>query len=707
MPRNTPCKGCRKRQKGCFWPSNSNICVRCAKYNVDCIVVSRSKNGKQDEREFNDAGDSNNSDGCYDDLMPKEYVENSLEKWRYQVQQLEIEIANAEKAIRYYRHLYKEKNSNNNSDPGSNGYRIKQREQKHMEWKLTVENGLLKLHTSINTMEELLIYNRASLRYLSPFQALFKRSNPSASTTTIKFANSIFSTVILRAFRFLFAQAVHNPPDQKNCVLVADDPYDDELVNNYPNITAANINVSALLSSPLQLPSVVPSNIREIIDQLVRIYIEHKNPTHAFLHTSSFIEYYNSPTTNPLMCPVTLALCTDTICTTRRLDENMFPSTKRQYLAQFFYQRCKGFLADMFDDPYRRLETIITISFLKHYILFVRLRPLEARRLITISYLLCKDLNEEKEHHQSYLSNGGGKGGIDKVILKRLAERHLLHTESMLNMVSFISNETIFKPQPTVTYLEKLPGEENDIVGFYIDINNRLIELSNNFYMRIVTGNERLDKKVDTLSMETLFQCDEIIKDWWENMPPHLRITNNLFDTNVKLRAENDWIKAIVFCFAHVNIMRVHICLLKPVIFRNDEQDNDNEDTHNNQGTKNIDDYVNPELLESIREQAKETVLRSCDILLDTMVQMLTSPTDLPSAITFELVSRVMHVLVTVTGPNVPVSIHRKFYRCIQAIHALFPSDTVTVPPSRSPLNAIVTSQQHLVTDFDDCFTPC
>ena len=68
--------------------------------------------------------------------------------------------------------------------------------------------------------------------------------------------------------------------------------------------------------------------------------------------------------------------------------------------------------------------------------------------------------------------------------------------------------------------------------------------------------------------------------------------------------------------------------------------------------------------------------------------------------ITFELVSRAMHVLVTVTGPNVPTSIHRKFFRCIRAIHALFPSDTPTVPPSQSPLNAIVTSQPHPIGDF-------
>ena len=419
--------------------------------------------------------------------MPKEYVENSLEDWHYQVQQLEIEIANAENTIHYYRSLCENENGNNNHVHSSSGCPTKQREQKQMEWKLTVENGLLKLHTTINTMEELLMYSRASLRYLSPFQEIFKASSSSASTTTIVFENSIFSTVILRAFQFLFAQATHNPPDQKDCLLISDDPYNDELPRNDPNITAANTNVSPLPSPPSQLPSVAPNDIREIMDQLVQIYIEHKNPTHVFIHTSSFIEYYNLPTTDPLMCPVTLALCTDTICTTRRLDENLFPSTKRQYLAQFFYQRCKRFLVDMFDDPYRRLETIITVSFLKHYVLFVRLRPLEARRMLTIAYLLCKDLNEEKEHRQSYLSNRSVSGSIDGMISKRLVERHLLHAESMLNMVSFISNETIFKPQPTIAYLEKLPGEENDIVGFYIDMNNRLIELSNNFYMRTVT----------------------------------------------------------------------------------------------------------------------------------------------------------------------------------------------------------------------------
>ena len=131
--------------------------------------------------------------------------------------------------------------------------------------------------------------------------------------------------------------------------------------------------------------------------------------------------------------------------------------------------------------------------------------------------------------------------------------------------------------------------------------------------------------------METIIRCDEIIKDWWETMPPHLRITDDLFDSNVKLNAENDWIKAVAFCFAHVNIMRVHVCLVKPVILKDREQDDGNEDNQDNQDSQNLDDNVNPELLASIREQAKKTVLRSCDILLDVMVQMLASSTDMPS----------------------------------------------------------------------------
>ncbi|KAI9250885.1 hypothetical protein BDA99DRAFT_522154 [Phascolomyces articulosus] len=699
MPRNIPCRACQKRQKGCFWSPNSNVCIRCAKRNIECIVVSRQNNQRQhrqneedqeqgrQEQLHNDFIDNNNN-YRHSDLMPKEFVKDSLEYWHYQVQQLEKELAQTEKIIRQY-------NSNSNNPNNNNNKELSPKQQEQMEWKLTVENGLVKLHTTINTMEELLMYSHASIRYLSPFQSLFKdlsSSSPSSSKRTIQFENSIFSTVILRAFRFLFSQATVRHSLTKNSnskdFLLLPDDVDDNIHSHDMNFH----NGSSLLPSPpLQYraaPSVAPSDIRDIIDELVQVYINHRNPTHAFLHTPSFIKHYNSPTTDPLSCPVTLALCTDTICTTRRLDQNAYPSSKRRYLAQFFYQRCKKFLTEIFDDPDHRLETIVTISFLKHYVLFVRLRPMEARRMLTIAYLLCKDLYQEKHQQQSYLTGGNDNININEIISKRLVQRHLLHTESMLNMISFINNETIFSPIPSVTFLEKLPDEDHEITGLYIDINNRLIQLSNNFYMRIVTGPERLDRKLETISMETIIRCDEIIREWWTTTPERLRLCSDLFNEDVKLVTETDWVKAIIFCFAHVNIMRVHVCLVKP-IFPTNRNGSQQEDCINS-----MDDNINPELLHSIREQARETVLRSCELMLNVMIQMLNSPNDMPSMITFELVSRAMHVLITAAGPNIPISIHRKFYQCINAIHSLFPSDTLTIPTSLSPLNAIVTKQQ-------------
>ncbi|KAI9497700.1 hypothetical protein BDB00DRAFT_803682 [Zychaea mexicana] len=641
--RNTPCRACKKRQKGCFWRSSSNVCIRCEKWNVDCIVVSQ-----QDDLE--PAED--------DDTMPKEFVESSLEYWRNQVRQLETELSQAEATVKQCRssnNSYSNRSSpishssynefsslSNCSSPCSITSQISDNHceepaEEHQGWKLVGRNGQVKLQTTINTLEELFMYSRASLRYLSPFDSLFEDS------FSVRFENRYFISATFRAFRFMFSQAAQ------------------------PRLLLQENEKQELQEAPLPMET-----IRGLMDRLVHLYLKHENIKHGFLYQPMYLQHYES-LKDPLSCPVTLALCVSFISSTRKLDEE-YSSAERQRLAQFFFGRCKGILGDMFDDPNRKFETVMTINFLKHYIWFVLLQPMEARRLITIAYLLCKDL----EH--SY-DGEGENNHVQRV----LVQRHLLHNERMLNMFHFMDNGSAFKPILSVYHLEKLP-DEGATTGLYIDMSNHLLKMAGDFVMKMVTGPERMSINSNSLSLESIIKCDLAIKEWWKSTPPHLRLCDNLYTDNIHLTTELDWIKGVIFCFAHVSIMRAHVCLVKPVY-------------SDDRGDANFSN-LSPEVLNSLREHAAEIVLRSCDLMLDVMIQMLSYPDDLPSIVIFELISRSMSALVTVSGNDASMTIYRKFYQCIDAIRALFPSDTLTVSSSSSPLNALVTSRQNSDGDF-------
>ncbi|KAI9497699.1 hypothetical protein BDB00DRAFT_803680 [Zychaea mexicana] len=658
MPRNTPCRACQKRQKGCFWRGNSSVCNRCKKLRLECVVV------RQQDLETGE-----------EDVTPREYVETSFDYWNYQVQQLEIELAAAEQTLRQYQDCSSSNSSNSSiastassississttssyadySSPSASSYtsfsnysnctdddaqdplkqQRQQQQQQQMEWKLTVENGLMKLQTTINTMEELFMYSRASLRYLSPFRSLFKGSS------SIRFENPFYVSTTFRAFRFMFSQTTRpNLPSQKQ-----------------------------------QQQSAPTKSTRDIIDQLVQIHLKYKNPKHAFLHGPSFLKHYES-LRDPLTCPITLALCVDTICTTRRLDDQYYTSARRHHMASFFYERCKAILAEMFDDPDRKIETIIAIHFLKYYIMFVLLQPREARRLVTVAYLLCKDLEQSFTYHEKGINN------VSRIIV----QRHLLYNERLLNIHSFLNRDTAFKSEPGSSFMDKIPGEDG-VVGMFIDMNNRLVQLSNDFHIKVVvTGPENMSNDDSGLNLETIIRSDEAIKEWWASTPTHLRLCYDLYADNVSLSSETDWMRAVIYCFAHVSIMQVHVCLLKPICLDDDDDSSIK---------------INRDVLAPLREQARETVLRSCELLFDVMIQILSSPEEKPTVVIFELISRAMNALVTVSSPSVSTAIHQKLYKCINAIYSLFPSDTLTVPPSLSPLKALTATSHQKISDF-------
>ncbi|KAI8140242.1 hypothetical protein BJV82DRAFT_716058 [Fennellomyces sp. T-0311] len=527
MARNQPCRACKKRRKGCIWEQNSNACLLCTKFKVECIPA-------------NDSSDNG-------DILPREYNLKTLEYWHYQITQLENELQQTERDLVFYRD--------------------KQQELESLEWKLSIENGQLKLHTAIRSFEELIIFSQASLRYLSPFGSVIK-------VTPFRFENRALATIMHTACQ---------------------------------GITQQSLKGRLLYASPEAIPYTIPQ-IQTLVDELIRLHLRYNNRRMPLLHAPTFLQHYNS-LTDPLSCPLTLAVCAYTICTHRSLLETYSGLELRQ-LGEFFCCRSKELLMDVFDDPNRKLKTVFTITFLNHFVTSVMLQPLEGRRLITIAYLLCQDLEP------------GFSKLKEPTVMSVLFQRHYFHIQRSIGHVNHTidgtSNPCPFPPKRT---FEKLP-DEDEVTCTYIDVFNQILQFLQKPCIKSVIA--LTENPVTDISLDTIFQSDRAIREWYNELPLHLRICDDPYAEDADI-----------------------------AVTKNPKPLSTDESVEKNMG-----------IIRMLSEKAISQVLRSCDLLLSTVLHIIKGFKEDMPPLTFELMSRAIHGLVTVatcSSIKIPASLQRKF----------------------------------------------
>ncbi|KAI8141088.1 hypothetical protein BJV82DRAFT_620770 [Fennellomyces sp. T-0311] len=589
MARNHPCRACRKRQKGCIWKRNSNVCLLCSKLKVECTPADESSDDDQD-------------------ILPREYNIKTLEYYHYQITQLENELQRMEcDLVRC---------------------QDKQRKLENIEWKLSIEQGQLKLHTAIRNFEELIMFSQASLRYLAPFENIIK-------TTLFRFENRALTTITQTVCR-VFSQAM----------------------------TQRLLKGQILYSSPKSMPYTLPQ-IRKIMDDLIRLHLRHNNRKMPLLHAPTFLQQYNN-LADPFSSPLVLAICVNTICTYRGLQKR-YSAVERRQLGEFFCHRCKELLADTFDDPDRKLETIFTITFLIHFITFVLLKPRESRRFVTIAYLLCKELESDFSEIK------------EPTVMSVLFQRHYFFIQRAARLVNHVIDGTIPPvPFPSIQVFEKIP-DEDEVTCMYIDVYNHILGFFQKPFVKNVIS--FADNPATDISLEMIFHCDRAIHEWYDELPPQLRLCEdfNAEDTQDAVMKNTSQAAALVFAFVHYNMLRVYVCLVNPKPLSPDDVVQNSKDA-----------------IQMLSEKAISQVLRSCDLVLSTLLRIINHfKEDIPP-LTFELMSRVIHGLVTVascSSTKIPSSLQCKFFECTHAIHALMPSDN-KIPPALSPLKAFMETRQ-------------
>ena len=387
---------CRYRRKRCVWFKNSDkICERCSKAGIECHPLK----DKSELIPLTTQGDA-------DELQCWEATISLLDS---ELEELEIMKSNLEQSLIRKKHL-------------------------PIEWDLTLTNGTLILETPIRTMEELVMFSQASLRYLSPFTGLFNkqpiRFESMSMSITIGVSSLIQRHEMLNSRRKRFAMLEYDPE-----------------------------NSSAR-------PSTIADH-RAVVDLLIPMYMEQHNSITGLLHEPTFCKYYHS-LDDPLDDALILAVSIDALMVLRNF--TCYTPSEKCILAEIFYERCKDKLFDMYDDPTKKLQVIVITSLLPLYVADVLLKCLEANRMVNVALLACADLAKDCDKMTP----------VEAITF----QRNYFHLETNNRMHKMLYEDKVdFTVVPTGRFEFQVLDDESEKTKRYMHLYNHIFRLIGSHYI--------------------------------------------------------------------------------------------------------------------------------------------------------------------------------------------------------------------------------
>ncbi|KAI9310285.1 hypothetical protein BX666DRAFT_2009970 [Dichotomocladium elegans] len=578
MPRNIPCRGknnkfkhtvfgltvfiaCKRRRRKCVWKTNSTICLRCTRLNVDCSPFD----------EFDCENDDDDEIGTIDGSK-------EMETWFEQIRILENELANLEVALRsssvWSLSRVKGSNSGSNDERGSMSslFSVQSKDLKlaatfrrpadfdradllahycqpfNPAWKFSVVNGALRVETNIRTFTELFQLSQASTRYLSPFSDLFQKAS-------VIFDSSSVHTVSA-ALRLITRYRSKQPR-----------------------------------RAPIMMGLPILNDYKPVIDKLVYLYLELYNSWIPLLHAPSFFRHYKS-LKDPLTSPIVLAICINMMASFRKVPD--YSAMEKRLIADFLYHKCHDLFLDMFDDPSRRLETLMTISFLMQYLISVRLQFTDARRIGTMALMICAEI-ESSRLFDSF-------SDIERVMFFR----HAHNIDAHMQVINMLLNCNLEAPKPRCKEMEYVE-DESDIIKENIIALNCIMRLSNSPLVATALPQVRriISGEPGELNIDLIIRFEALIREWWAKLPDNLRICEDPYDRNIPeyIDSVGKETAILVAGYVHCITLSIHANLLNPRMCKESAYEDN--------------------ILRLIQQNAMEVTLRSCDVLLATLARWI------------------------------------------------------------------------------------
>ncbi|KAI8140086.1 hypothetical protein BJV82DRAFT_227776 [Fennellomyces sp. T-0311] len=592
-----PCKHCRKRRRKCIYEEYESSCQMCAQIGIPC-VPSRPNEAIRPVRDGNE----------------------QLQSLRDQITGMETDMDTLEEVLDVLPQQLS-KHDNDNHVP--------------LSWKLSVQNGRIQLESRIETIEELLLYNQASIQYLSPLHGLFKREH------MLRFESVSVSIAV--ASTGIVARHIVNSRQS----------------NHIRRITYNN-------------PTYDDVYYRAQIDRLVPLYLDRYNCYVGLIHGPTFLEYYRH-LEDPLSSPITLAVCIDAISYFYPQLES--PLEMRQ-VAEFFYQKCRDALLDMYDDPNHRLEAIIVTTLLTQYLPDVLLEYAEARRLVTIALLVCHDLKESRQRFSV----------MEKVMLNR--HWHILQAYECY--FTFILDGTFDFSALRMTEVEEtvMLDDEPDMMRQYITSWRNVIQLVASPYINAVM--QKLSGVVHghccELSLDMILQYEDVVRDWWSKLPKESRICEDPFIWSPVVQQAVDEAHSsteiIPFAFLHALTALVQSSMLKPRILSASEDipyaSGSNDDSN---------------IIHVLRENAISRTLQSTQVLVHVLKKTLEIDIEaIPLSFSYMIVTfhSACNVVNYCKDARLPENTRETLRYCFEQLSSLVPRNH-QVPSNVSFLEAFIT----------------
>jgi hypothetical protein len=406
------------------------------------------------------------------------------------------------------------------------------------EWQISLVNGQWRIHTDITTLSGLDQLYQILHTSPSPFQGIHGKTPIIIQACDTR---TIFPLTIKLARNHLL--------------------YDTK------RLALQNGNHQGLYPTPdllIQRP-------KWVVDRLVYMFLKCYNPSMTFVHHPTYLAYYQQ-LEDPLTCPVTMALCSYVCCGHHNAstpgndnddvyyDDNgmeWFSSMMdRRAMGEYFYRQCRHTLDDIFDEPQRRLETVMAINILKRFLMNT-LRVSEMRKLETIAYLICVDL---KPFYQS-------PSLASKRVEREMYARHYAFSIWCHVAVDFFMDSISSHDDVDFIRLSILPGE-SEFTWKFLHLQNHFFDILLDPSVYIVYENVQrilLGDKVE-MTLELILRFEQVTMKWWEQLPTDLRLCDNPYDfDNVKLviQQTQDESKLTLFIFFLDVAASFHYCLLK------------------------------------------------------------------------------------------------------------------------------------------------
>ncbi|KAK4519907.1 uncharacterized protein ATC70_010151 [Mucor velutinosus] len=481
MNKKIPCQYCRQRRRKCERLSQNEACQRCLQTNRKCttqyIYV-------QDELLAED----------------KEERENSLELYQ-QVRHLEKQIQSLETSLHQEKALIQEP-----------------------KWDLQIVNGELRLATEIKSLEELMMYGKSAIRYLSPFGDTFRAK-------TIVLHQHMHTSLVKNAMQIIARSFQHS-----------DDP---ESTSSPKAISKRfSTGVTAFLEPQF------------FIERLIANFFSCFNDIVSILHEPSFMEHFHT-LQDPMQDPLVLAICTCSAISTCK--HNFFNSHEKRYFSEYFYDLTMEKLVDMFDDPGKALESVLVIHLLIPFMVTTS-RVADSFKWSSMAMLLCDGLQKEYPDF--------AKGGPHLPRMTRI-KYSIIHRNSVLPFRDFITcdERTLIKQQNIP--IDILPDEPEKTRNIF-KVFNLILSLSTHpAFVAVVTQARQVstsdNSAVIEMNLEDIIRYEDTIRAWWCHLPQDVKICNNPFTlTKDMVEREINACKITMASYVHVTTIKIQACLIQP-----------------------------------------------------------------------------------------------------------------------------------------------